>query len=119
MSKRAILYARHSTDHQNPKSSVDQLAACRAYTERKGYLVLAEFADEAKTSASLHNRPGLDAVRAIAKGGQVQGCSLSRNWIDYRVPRPICTCCTASWNPLDRDVQRRRGRRPCRSASAA
>ena len=72
MSKLVALYGRFSTENQNAKSAEDQLADCRAYAERQGYLIVAEYQDEAKSSASLHNRPGLDALRALVRLGQVR-----------------------------------------------
>jgi site-specific DNA recombinase len=61
---RAALYGRFSTDLQNASSAADQLRLCRRYAEAKGYAVVLEAADEAKTSASLLNRPGLDTIRS-------------------------------------------------------
>ena len=72
MGKLVALYGRFSTEHQNAKSAEDQLADCRAYAERQGYTVVGEYEDAAKSSASLHNRPGLDALRAAVKGGQIR-----------------------------------------------
>ena len=72
MGKLVALYGRFSTEHQNAKSAEDQLGDCRAYAERQGYTVFGEYEDAAKSSASLHNRPGLDDLRAAVKGGQIR-----------------------------------------------
>ena len=72
MGKLVALYGRFSTEHQNAKSAEDQLADCRAYAGRQGYTIVGEYQDEAKSSASLHNRQGLDDLRAIVKGGQIR-----------------------------------------------
>ena len=72
MGKLVALYGRFSTEHQNAKSAEDQLADCRAYAVRQGYTIVGEYEDAAKSSASLHNRPGLDALRAAVKGGQMR-----------------------------------------------
>jgi hypothetical protein len=69
--KLVALYGRFSTEHQNAKSAADQLADCRAYAGRQGYTVVGEYEDAAKSSASLHNRPGLRELRAAVKGGQI------------------------------------------------
>jgi site-specific DNA recombinase len=70
--KLVALYGRFSTEHQNAKSAEDQLADCRAYAWRQGYTVVGEYEDAAKSSTSLHNRKGLDDLRAIVKGGQIR-----------------------------------------------
>jgi site-specific DNA recombinase len=69
--KRAILYARVSTDEQarSGYSLAQQIEALRAYTAQEGYEVLEEVQDPGQSRASLA-RPGLDRVRdLIAKGG--------------------------------------------------
>ena len=69
--KRAILYARVSTDQQarSGYSLVQQLEALRAYAAREGYQVLEEVEDRGESGATLE-RPGLDRVRdSVAAGG--------------------------------------------------
>jgi len=69
--KRAILYARVSTDEQarSGYSLAQQLEALRAYCEHEGYEVLEEVADPGQSGASLE-RPGMDRVRdMVAEGG--------------------------------------------------
>ena len=69
--KRAVLYARVSTDEQarSGYSLAQQIEALRAYTAQEGYEVLEEVQDPGQSRASLA-RPGLDRVRdLIAKGG--------------------------------------------------
>ncbi len=69
--KRAILYARVSTDEQarNGYSLAQQLEALRDYTAQKGYEVLEEVTDPGRSGASLE-RPGMDRVRdLVAEGG--------------------------------------------------
>ena len=62
--KRAILYARVSTDEQarSGYSLAQQLEALRAYCEREGYKVLEEVQDPGQSGASLE-RPGMDRIR--------------------------------------------------------
>jgi site-specific DNA recombinase len=69
--KRAILYARVSTDAQAKSgfSLAQQLEALREYAVREGYEVLEEVADPGQSGASLE-RPGMDHVRdLVAVGG--------------------------------------------------
>ena len=71
-SKRAILYARVSTDEQAKKgySLAQQLEALRAYALREGYEVLEEVTDPGQSGASLE-RPGLDLIRDMVAAGGV------------------------------------------------
>src|ERR687893_1055027 len=69
--KRAILYARVSTDEQARSgfSLAQQLEALREYAAREGYDVLEEVSDPGQSGASLE-RPGMDRVRdLVATGG--------------------------------------------------
>jgi site-specific DNA recombinase len=70
--KRAILYARVSTDEQarSGYSLAQQIEALRAYAAREGYEVLEEFADPGQSGASLE-RPGMDRVRDLVAAGDV------------------------------------------------
>jgi site-specific DNA recombinase len=70
--KRAILYARVSTDEQaRPGYSLaQQLEALRDYAAREGYEVLEEEADPGQSGASLE-RPGMDWVRDLVAAGGV------------------------------------------------
>jgi site-specific DNA recombinase len=71
-SKRAILYARVSTDEQarSGYSLAQQIEALRAYAARQGYQVLEEVQDPGQSGASLE-RPGMDRVRDLVAGGGV------------------------------------------------
>ena len=62
---KVALYARHSDDKQNPRSSSDQLAALRPKALARGFTVIASFSDEAISGAAVANRPG---VRALLRG---------------------------------------------------
>src|SRR5919202_3991225 len=70
--KRAILYARVSTDEQarSGYSLAQQLEALREYSAREGYTVLEEITDAGHSGASLA-RPGLDRVRDLVADGGV------------------------------------------------
>ena len=49
MTHTAIIYARHSTDKQNPKSTEDQIAECITFCRRHGFTVRKVFADEERS----------------------------------------------------------------------
>jgi site-specific DNA recombinase len=70
--KRAILYARVSTDEQarSGYSLAQQLEALREYAAREGYEVLEEVEDPGQSGASLE-RPGMDRVRDLVAAGGV------------------------------------------------
>jgi site-specific DNA recombinase len=70
--KRAILYARVSTDEQarSGYSLAQQIEALREYASREGYEVLEEVVDPGQSGASLE-RPGMDRVRDLVAGGGV------------------------------------------------
>ncbi len=69
--KRAILYARISTDEQARSGYplAQQIEALRDHSAREGYEVLEEVVDAGQSGASLE-RPGMDRVRdLVAEGG--------------------------------------------------
>src|SRR5215217_6903485 len=70
--KRAILYARVSTDEQvrSGYSLAQQIEALRDYAAREGYEVLEEVSDPGQSGASLE-RPGMDRVRDLVAAGRV------------------------------------------------
>ncbi len=70
--KRAVLYARVSTDEQARRgySLAQQLEALREYAAREGYDVLEEVTDPGQSGASLA-RPGMDRVRDLVAAGGV------------------------------------------------
>src|SRR5215210_5673411 len=71
-SKRAILYARVSTDEQarSGYSLAQQIEALREHAAREGYEVLEEVVDPGQSGASLE-RPGMDRVRDLVAAGGV------------------------------------------------
>src|SRR5215211_253613 len=70
--KRAILYARVSTDEQarSGYSLAQQIEALRDYAAHEGYEVLEEVSDPGQSGASLE-RPGMDRVRDLVTAGEV------------------------------------------------
>ena len=73
--KRAILYARVSTDEQarSGYSLAQQLEALREYAAREGYEILEEVQDPGQSGASLE-RPGMDRVRDLVAAGESRWC---------------------------------------------
>jgi site-specific DNA recombinase len=70
--RRAILYARVSTDEQarSGYSLAQQLEALRDYAAHEGYKILEEVEDPGQSGASLE-RPGMDRVRDLVAAGGV------------------------------------------------
>ena len=70
--KRAILYARVSTDEQarTGYSLAQQIEALREYAAPEGYEILEEVKDAGQSGASLE-RPGMDRVRDLVAAGEV------------------------------------------------
>src|SRR5215210_7264568 len=70
--RRAVLYARVSTDEQAKSgySLAQQLEALREYAAREGYEVLEGVSDPGQSGASLE-RPGMDRVRDLVASGGV------------------------------------------------
>lgn len=54
---RFAIYARHSSDRQNPKSCADQIAECEARVGAMGGVVVKRYADEAVSGAHEAQRP--------------------------------------------------------------
>jgi site-specific DNA recombinase len=65
---RVVIYARYSSDLQSPKSIDDQIALCRAYAERQGWIVVTTFEDAALSGFGIENRPGYQRLLAAALG---------------------------------------------------
>jgi DNA invertase Pin-like site-specific DNA recombinase len=70
---RTLIYARYSSQLQNPRSIEDQLAACRARAEAEGWTIVGEFHDRAISGAAgidESQRPGLAALLdRLERGG--------------------------------------------------
>jgi len=63
---RAVIYARFSSDLQNPRSIEDQFRLARELAARRGYGVIAEFSDAATSGRTTH-RPGLQTLLSQAR----------------------------------------------------
>ncbi|GGM00385.1 resolvase [Pseudooceanicola nanhaiensis] len=68
--RRAVIYARFSTDLQNVNSTRDQIANCTALAERKEWQVLQVFEDAAISGAK-RERPGYKKMLQAVKSGLV------------------------------------------------
>jgi site-specific DNA recombinase len=90
--KRAILYARVSTDEQARSgfSLAQQLEALREHASREGYEVLEEIADPGQSGASLE-RPGMDRVRDLVAAGGVS-VVLAQDRDRFAREQPTITC---------------------------
>jgi site-specific DNA recombinase len=56
--KRAAIYARFSSDHQNERSIDDQIALCSKVCDRGGLVIEERYDDRALSGASTLTRPG-------------------------------------------------------------
>jgi site-specific DNA recombinase len=63
------LYARYSSDLQNPQSIDDQLLVCRQLAAREGWDIVACHHDGAVSGASIRGRAGTSRLLADARAG--------------------------------------------------
>ena len=84
--KRAVLYARVSTDEQarSVYSLAQQIEALSEHAAREGYEALEEVSDTGQSGASLE-RPGMDRVRDLVAAGGVS-VVLAQDRDDFRLP---------------------------------
>lgn len=59
LTRKAVIYARFSTDLQNERSIEDQITLCRDYATREGINVVEVFEDRARSGGSIMGRDGL------------------------------------------------------------
>ncbi|MFD2252411.1 DNA invertase Pin-like site-specific DNA recombinase [Pseudochelatococcus lubricantis] len=67
---KAAIYARYSSDLQNPESIDDQFRLCRNLAERKGWEIVAAYQDEAASGASIRGREGMVQLLNDARAGR-------------------------------------------------
>ena len=67
MTMRSAIYARFSTELQDERSIADQVALCREYAARHGYIVTNVYEDAAASGASIHGRAGIQQLLADAE----------------------------------------------------
>ncbi|SNR44876.1 recombinase family protein [Puniceibacterium sediminis] len=68
MAKRAVIYARYSSDMQSASSITDQVRLCRRLCDSNGWTVVEVFTDEAMSGAS-HLRPAFQRMQMMATAG--------------------------------------------------
>lgn len=68
--KRAVIYARYSSDKQREESIDAQVRACKEYCIRKHYLVTKVYADEAKSGRDIAKREAYNQMMADAVEGK-------------------------------------------------
>ena len=73
---KAALYARYSSDLQNPRSIEDQWRVCRELAAREGWEIVADYHDGAVSGASIRGRAGMERLLADARARL--GCSFAR-----------------------------------------
>ena len=69
---RVAIYARYSSNRQSERSVDDQIKLCREHAEALSLDVVETYSDHAMSGASAHNRPGLQALLADAKGDRFE-----------------------------------------------
>lgn len=67
--EKAVIYARFSSENQHQESIEAQVAECKAYCRRKGYLVVKTYTDEALSGTSTTKRRSYNAMLADARKG--------------------------------------------------
>lgn len=67
--RRAVAYARYSTELQSDRSIEDQITLCRDFAARNGFDISQTYHDRAKSGSSLVERDGLLRLLNDAKGG--------------------------------------------------
>lgn len=60
--KKAVIYARYSTDMQNDKSVEDQIRVVEERAKRDGFEIVGHYTDHGISGASMHQRPGVQAL---------------------------------------------------------
>lgn len=64
---RAAIYARYSSDLQNPRSIDDQIHICRAHVRALGGTVAGIYPDPARTGTTMRDRPALSEMMTAAR----------------------------------------------------
>lgn len=64
---RAAIYARYSSDLQNPRSIDDQIHVCRAHVRALGATVAGVYPDPARTGTTMRDRPALREMMIAAR----------------------------------------------------
>ena len=87
--KRAVIYARFSSENQHQESIEAQVAECTAYCQRQSYIVVKTYVDEALSGTESTKRKNYNAMLADARKGLFDVLIFhkidrnARNEIDY------------------------------------
>lgn len=73
---RVCTYSRYSSDLQDRRSIIDQQRELHAFARTRGWIVVADFADEAVSGESLHGRGGLADCLSQGRSGVYAGILL-------------------------------------------
>ncbi|SCA55897.1 Resolvase, N terminal domain family [Candidatus Terasakiella magnetica] len=65
--KRAVIYARYSSDKQNANSCADQIRLCTQWANKNNISIVDSYYDEAMSGSTTHNRTGLNTLLYDAK----------------------------------------------------
>ncbi|MFD0980339.1 recombinase family protein [Tropicimonas aquimaris] len=68
--KRAVIYARYSSELQDERSIEDQVRVCRQYADNAGWTVVDCYSDAGISGASMITRKGIQKLLADARDGQ-------------------------------------------------
>ena len=70
MSKRAVVYARYSSELQKDASIEDQVRLCKERLNAEGHTLIQVYKDRARSGGSIHNRDGVQhLLEAVRLGG--------------------------------------------------
>jgi DNA invertase Pin-like site-specific DNA recombinase len=69
VNRSAVIYSRYSTDLQSPRAIEDQIALCRRYAERHGWMVVGTYSDAALSGFATENRPDYQRLLGDALEG--------------------------------------------------
>ena len=73
MTTRVAVYARYSSDKQNPLSADDQVRLCRTYAKKQGWQVVEVYKDPEISGRKSKDRPDYQRMVRDAKDGQFDG----------------------------------------------
>src|SRR5210317_1599137 len=71
MTKRAVIYARYSSDLQRDASIEDQVRVCEERLNADGYSLIQVYQDRGISGGSIHNRDGIQRLMDAVKQGGV------------------------------------------------
>src|SRR5438874_9908623 len=97
MTTRAVVYARFSSDRQRDRSINDQVALCREFAARAGFVIGAVYADHAVSGSTVHRRE-FARLLADAKAKVFDIISWPRTSTDLPEANVTPRSCASRWN---------------------